>query len=202
MFRFSPEPIDIQIQNYIVELKEFYGKIDNKKYVSDQYLLLPHNYVFMPEHKKMRYLDYMAYLDERTALGGSEGEPELFSVIRSDSLVEILDIIYRDDEQIVRFYQQSEEEIEYVDYLKMYSKATQFKFDTPRKLRFLKIRVTDYVKKRYTRIYDPLGMCMKIKGRKAEAPDYTDGFIEDNGIVGYIYVDHSMDDFSLSPCDD
>lgn len=197
----STDPIDVQIQNYIDRLKEQYTALLPSEIVVSNEIALKSNHVFLPEHKDKRYLDYyMACLDERTALTGSEGEPEMYSVIRGGSTVKILEIVETNAKLGQEtFYQQSEEEKkESLNLFKIFKEGIKFKFNAPLKLYFIKIQVIDYVTAPVTTIYDPIGLTMEFEGAKAEAPDYTGGFIEDNDVVGYVFVQNVRDDFTYT----
>jgi hypothetical protein len=198
---YSTDPVDTQIQQYIDRLKRQYEGYPIRNFIIGEEFTLESNRVFLPEHKDKKYLDYyMACLDDRTALTGSEGEPEMYAVIRSGSIVkilEIIDTIARSETEI--FYQQIEEEkTQSFNLFKIFNEGTRFRFNVPLKLRFLKIQVIDCVVKPITTIYDPVGLSMEFEGAKAEAPDYTGGFIEDNGVVGYVFIDATRDDFSYT----
>ena len=106
----SSDPVDVQIEAYIDRLKKNLSCPLPSNIVVDGNITLERNHVFLPEHKDKKYLDYMAGLDERTALTGSEGEPELYGVIRGGSVVKILEIVENNVEGAIRSGEDTDEE--------------------------------------------------------------------------------------------
>lgn len=77
------EEIDITIQERIISDKRNYR--DDRKlktFAVGREVILFYDHVFMPEHKDLYNLTNLTWLSAWTALTGSEGEPEMYAVLR------------------------------------------------------------------------------------------------------------------------
>lgn len=141
--------------------------------------------VFLPEHKSIDEFNGLVFLknDITTAMTGSDGEAETFAGLFENAVVEILEIIDFKQTEKFNVYQSK---IDYSDNINFYKQSyAVMEFNSPSKTHIYKVKIINFGHSEYD---DHEHFTFPI----ADEPDNTGGYIQKNGIVGYICAPSSI----------
>ena len=203
-FLFSNLPVEDQVREYVAELTKSVPKTIDAQAGKPTTLGVPT--VFWPEHKEDIQWHWLAAIDPWTVIRGSEGEPEMASVLRPGSVVDVLELVQVEFQNGGRWFWQVDAADEATDpeatddyllhNLRMETNARdrgrQLTLTNPVRMVFAKVRVVapgmhsaDLV------LTDPCGFAVDCGDRGyavADPEDLTGGYLETPGAVGYVFL--------------
>ena len=210
------ESVGTQVAAHTSRFRESVPVCLKSDHVPGATLLLESATVFVPSHKSHKSFGWLRHLDPWTAIRGSEGEPEMTSVLRPGSKVLVLETF--EELQFHRAWvaqsppngssrkytldSEVEEEVLARNHGRLLT------LHEPLRYVFGRVQVTQPALHSSSLVVaDPCGFAIHCGDRSYEvaaAPDYTGGYLETPGVTGVIFLQALCETMtwtlSRSPC--